>query len=43
MNKDTLTVIPPDHALTGRVMPPGSKSITNVRSCSPALPGARAG
>lgn len=29
MNKDTLTVIPPDHALTGRVMPPGSKSITN--------------
>ena len=29
MKKDTLTVIPPDHALTGRVMPPGSKSITN--------------
>ncbi len=30
MNKDTLTVIPPAHALTGRrVMPPGSKSITN--------------
>lgn len=29
MTKDTLTVIPPAHALVGRVMPPGSKSITN--------------
>jgi 3-phosphoshikimate 1-carboxyvinyltransferase len=29
MKKDTLTIMPPAHALTGRVMPPGSKSITN--------------
>jgi 3-phosphoshikimate 1-carboxyvinyltransferase len=29
MNRDTLTIIPPAHALTGRVTPPGSKSITN--------------
>lgn len=26
---DALTIIPPAHALVGRVMPPGSKSITN--------------
>nr|WP_272213077.1 hypothetical protein [Marinicella sp. W31]MDC2879021.1 hypothetical protein [Marinicella sp. W31] len=29
MNKDRLTVIPPGHALSGKVSPPGSKSITN--------------
>jgi 3-phosphoshikimate 1-carboxyvinyltransferase len=29
MKKDTLTIMPPAHALIGRVMPPGSKSITN--------------
>lgn len=29
MTKDILTLIPPDHALTGKVSPPGSKSITN--------------
>lgn len=29
MKKDTLTITPPSHALEGRVMPPGSKSITN--------------
>jgi len=29
MNPDRLTVIPADHALEGRVCPPGSKSITN--------------
>lgn len=29
MTKETLTITPPAHALTGRVMPPGSKSITN--------------
>lgn len=29
MTKDTLTITPPDHALTGQVSPPGSKSITN--------------
>lgn len=26
---DALTIVPPTHALTGRVTPPGSKSITN--------------
>ena len=29
MKTDRLTIIPPAHALTGRVSPPGSKSITN--------------
>lgn len=29
MNTDRLTIIPPGHPLTGRVSPPGSKSITN--------------
>ncbi|MCO6186910.1 3-phosphoshikimate 1-carboxyvinyltransferase [Rhizobium sp. L1K21] len=29
MTKDTLTITPPTHALQGRIMPPGSKSITN--------------
>ncbi len=29
MTKDTLEITPPAHALEGRVMPPGSKSITN--------------
>jgi 3-phosphoshikimate 1-carboxyvinyltransferase len=29
MNKDRLTVIPPGHPLSGKVSPPGSKSITN--------------
>ncbi len=29
MTKDTLELTPPAHALEGRVMPPGSKSITN--------------
>ena len=29
MIKDTLTITPPNRPLTGRVMPPGSKSITN--------------
>lgn len=29
MTKDTLSLTPPDRPLTGRVMPPGSKSITN--------------
>ncbi|TPW32384.1 3-phosphoshikimate 1-carboxyvinyltransferase [Martelella alba] len=28
-DKDRLTVIPPEHALSGHVSPPGSKSITN--------------
>ncbi|WP_159947470.1 3-phosphoshikimate 1-carboxyvinyltransferase [Rhizobium sp. 18065] len=29
MKTDRLTILPPAHALTGRVSPPGSKSITN--------------
>jgi len=29
MSKDKLTIIPPDKPLTGRAVPPGSKSITN--------------
>ena len=29
MNNNRLTVIPPGHALSGKVSPPGSKSITN--------------
>ena len=29
MSADQLTILPPDHSLTGHVAPPGSKSITN--------------
>ncbi len=29
MTLEKLTILPPDHALTGRISPPGSKSITN--------------
>ncbi len=29
MTTDSVTILPPAHALTGKVSPPGSKSITN--------------
>ncbi len=29
MTTDSVTILPPTHALTGKVSPPGSKSITN--------------